>query len=78
LGTGNGTSVLELVSAFERASGLKIELNKTSRRPGDAETLLAIPTKANEELKWRADLTIDDMCKDAWNWVKNNPNGYSD
>lgn len=64
------------MSAFERASGLKIELNLSSRRPGDAETLLACPDKANLELKWKADLTIDDMCRDSWNWVRNNPNGY--
>lgn len=78
LGTGKGTSVLELVAAFERASGLKIELNKTNRRAGDAETLLACPAKANEELKWKADLTIDEMCRDSWNWVNNNPHGYTE
>ena len=54
LGTGNGTSVLELVAAFERISGATIALNKTDRRSGDAEKLLAIPTKANEELAWKA------------------------
>jgi UDP-glucose 4-epimerase len=78
LGTGNGTSVLELVAAFERISGIEIPLNKKARRPGDAEKLLAIPTKANETLKWRADMTIDDMCRDTWNWVRNNPNGYEE
>jgi UDP-glucose 4-epimerase len=50
----------------------------TDRRPGDAEQLLAIPTRANEELNWKADLTIDDMCKDTWNWVRNNPNGFDE
>jgi UDP-glucose 4-epimerase len=78
LGTGNGTSVLELVAAFERISGIQIKLNKTDRRPGDAEKLLAIPTRANEVLEWKADLTIDDMCRDTWNWVRNNPNGYDE
>lgn len=76
LGTGRGTSVLELVSAFEKVSSIKIPLNKTERRAGDAETLLAIPDKANKELGWVANLTIEDMCKDTWNWVKNNPKGY--
>eukprot|EP00350_Pseudokeronopsis_sp_OXSARD2_P000348 CAMPEP_0170561988 /NCGR_PEP_ID=MMETSP0211-20121228/58132_1 /TAXON_ID=311385 /ORGANISM="Pseudokeronopsis sp., Strain OXSARD2" /LENGTH=68 /DNA_ID=CAMNT_0010878269 /DNA_START=355 /DNA_END=557 /DNA_ORIENTATION=- len=54
LGTGNGTSVLELVSAFEKASGVTIPIVKTARRVGDAEKLLAIPKRANDELKWKA------------------------
>lgn len=77
LGTGNGTSVLELVAAFEKVSGIEIPLNKTGRRAGDAEKLLAIPTKANNVLEWSAPLTIEDMCRDTWNWVRNNPNGYA-
>jgi len=76
LGTGNGTSVLELVASFEKASGVKIPLVKTDRRPGDAVQLLAIPDKAEKELGWKATLTIDDMCRDTWNWVSKNPNGY--
>ena len=77
LGTGRGTSVLELVSAFERASGIKIEKKLTARRPGDVTKLVAMPSLAKELLDWETALTIDDMCRDAWNWVKNNPNGYS-
>jgi UDP-glucose 4-epimerase len=76
LGTGNGTSVLQLVSAFEKASGKQIPIVMQPRRAGDAETLLAAPDKANVDLEWKANLTIEDMCRDAYNWVKNNPNGY--
>ena len=47
-----------------------------ARRPGDVATLLAIPEKANRELNWKTELNIDDMCRDTYNWVKNNPNGY--
>jgi len=76
LGTGNGTSVLELVAAFERASGLTIPKVMTERRPGDVAKLVAIPTCAREKLGWEAKLNIDDMCRDTWTWVSNNPNGY--
>ena len=76
LGTGNGTSVLQLVQAFEKASGLKIPYTIGKRRPGDVAKLLAIPDKANRELGWKTELNIDDMCRDTYNWVKNNPNGY--
>ena len=76
LGTGNGTSVLQLVAAFEKASGTKIPNVIGPRRPGDVATLLAIPEKANRERGWSTKLTIEDMCRDTYNWVKNNPNGY--
>ena len=78
LGTGNGTSVLQLVDAFERASGLTIEKKLVRRREGDVAQLLAVPTKANDVLGWKAELTIDDMCRDSWAWVQKNPNGYND
>lgn len=78
LGTGNGTSVLQLVHAFERASGIKIPYVIGPRREGDVSTLLAIPEKANRELGWKTELSIDDMCRDTFNWVKNNPNGYDE
>ena len=67
---------MELVAAFEKASGLTIEKKIQGRREGDAETVLAIPTKANEKLEWQTELTIEDGCRDTWNWAKNNPNGY--
>lgn len=76
LGTGNGTSVLQLVSAFEKASGLTIPYVMGPRRPGDVATLLAIPDKANRELGWKTKLNIDDMCRDSYNWVKSNPHGF--
>ena len=69
LGTGNGTSVLQLVAAFEKASGLKIPYVMGPRRPGDVACLLAIPDKANNDLGWKTELTIDDMCRDTYNWV---------
>jgi UDP-glucose 4-epimerase len=68
--------VLQLLTAFEKESGLKIPFTIGARRPGDVGTLLAIPDKANRELGWKTELTVDDMCRDAYNWVKNNPNGY--
>ena len=77
LGTGNGTSVLELVAAFERASGLTIKKVLTERRAGDVTKLVAIPTLAKEKLGWEARLNIDDMCRDTWAWVSQNPNGYN-
>lgn len=77
LGTGNGTSVLQLVDAFERASGIKIKINLVDRRPGDVAQLLAVPTKANTQLDWQAQLGIDEMCRDAWSWVQKNPNGFN-
>ena len=78
LGTGKGTSVLELVAAFNKASGLEIKTVMMPRRHGDAETVLAIPEKANKELGWKTELSIEDACRDSWNWAKQNPNGYDD
>jgi len=68
LGTGNGVSVLELVHAFEKVNGLKIPYEITDRRPGDIATCYADPSKANSILGWKAELTIEDMCRDSWNW----------
>lgn len=76
LGTGRGTSVLELVAAFERASGVKIKTEMQARREGDVETSMAIPDEANKVLDWKTELTIEDACRDTWNWAKQNPNGY--
>ncbi|MBZ4683369.1 MAG: UDP-glucose 4-epimerase [Fusobacteriaceae bacterium] len=77
LGTGNGTSVLEMIKAFEKASGVKINYEIVDRRPGDIASCYADPTKAKSELNWEAKYNIDDMCIDTWNWQKNNPNGYN-
>jgi UDP-glucose 4-epimerase len=76
LGTGKGTSVLELVRAFEKASGVTVPYVFTARRPGDLAEYFANPKKATHELDWRTLKTIDDACTDAWRWQSNNPHGY--
>jgi UDP-glucose 4-epimerase len=76
LGTGRGTSVLEMVEAYEQASSRPIPLVKVGRRAGDAECVLAKVEKANSCLNWRAKLSIQDMCRDSWNFVQLNPQGY--
>lgn len=78
LGTGTGYSVLEIVSAFEKASGKKIPYQITDRRPGDIAACFADPVKAKQELGWAAERDIEDMCRDSWRWQENNPNGYGD
>ncbi|XP_043689608.1 UDP-glucose 4-epimerase GEPI48 [Telopea speciosissima] len=76
LGTGKGTSVLEMVAAFEKASGKKIPLVMAERRPGDAEIVFASTEKAERELNWKAKYGIDEMCRDQWNWASKNPYGF--
>ncbi|KAL6986426.1 UDP-glucose 4-epimerase [Sarracenia purpurea var. burkii] len=76
LGTGKGTSVLEMVTAFEKASGKKIPLVFAGRRPGDAEIVFGSTDKAEHELNWKAKYGIDEMCRDQWNWASKNPFGY--
>lgn len=76
LGTGQGYSVLEIIEAFEAASGQKINYRITDRRPGDAPAVYSDPSKAERELSWKAGLGIAEMCRDAWNWQKKNPEGY--
>lgn len=78
LGTGVGYSVLDLVKAFEEANGVTINYKFAPRRPGDVVVCYADPTKAKRELGWEAKKGIVDMCRDSWNWQKNNPNGYDD
>lgn len=70
LGTGHGYSVLEIVDNFEKANGIKINYRITARRPGDIPTCYADTTKAKEELGWEAQYGIEEMCRDAWNYVK--------
>ena len=72
LGTGNGYSVLQIVKAFENATGVTIKFEMTSRRPGDIAECYADPSKALKELGWKAEKTLDDMCRDAWKYAKNN------
>ncbi len=76
LGTGNGTSVLQLRDAFVKASGIDVPYVIDPRRPGDPDEVYANADKAREVLGWEAELGIDEMCRDTWNWQKNNPNGY--
>lgn len=76
LGTGQGTSVLEMVAAFEKASGKKIPLRIADRRPGDVETVYASTEKAERELNWKAKYGVEEMCRDQWNWTSKNPWGY--
>lgn len=78
LGTGRGTSVLELVSAFERANGVKIPCEVRARRSGDSAQAWADVSTAQDTLNWRATRTIEDMCRDGWNWQQKNPGGYVD
>jgi len=68
--------VLELVAAFESASGIKIPTQIQARRAGDTATCLAIPDKVNEVIGWKTELTIEDACRDNWKWCQMNPNGY--
>ena len=78
LGTGRGYSVLEMVKAFERASGQSVPYNFMPRREGDIATCYADVKKAKTILNWEARLGIGDMCTDSWRWQKRYPNGYSD
>lgn len=76
LGTGNGVSVLEMVNAFERASGRKVPYEIVGRRPGDIAACWADPALALELLNWRASRNLAQMCEDAWRWQSANPTGY--
>lgn len=76
LGTGKGYSVLEMIHAFEQASGRSIPYAIIDRRPGDVAICYADSSKARVELGWAAERGIEDMCADAWRWQLNNPNGY--
>ena len=78
LGTGNGYSVLDMVKAFSKASGQDIPYKIVDRRAGDVAMCYADPTKANNELGWKAEFGIDRMCEDSWRWQSNNPNGYEE
>jgi UDP-glucose 4-epimerase len=78
LGTGHGYSVLDVVKAFEKASGRKVPYRIAPRRPGDAAQCYADPALAREVLGWHATRTLDEMCADSWRWQSANPNGYRD
>ncbi|MDA8928115.1 UDP-glucose 4-epimerase GalE [Gammaproteobacteria bacterium] len=76
LGTGQGYSVLQMVRAFEAASGRPVPYRVAPRRPGDIATCYADPAKAERELGWKARRGLDEMMRDAWRWQSMNPNGY--
>ena len=78
LGTGNGTSVLQLRDAFVKASGIDVPYVIDPRRPGDPDEVYADATKAKEVLGWEANLGIEEMCEDTWRWQKGNPQGYTE
>ena len=77
LGTGVGYSVLDIVNTFSRVNEMDLPYVIGPRRPGDVDACFADPTKAREVLGWQAQKTLDDMCRDAWHWQKNNPKGYN-
>jgi UDP-glucose 4-epimerase len=76
LGTGTPYSVTEIVETFERVNGVKVNHVYGARRPGDLPEYYANADKALNLLSWKTEKTLADMCRDSWNWQKNNPNGY--
>ncbi len=76
LGTGTGYSVLDMVKAFEKVNNVAVPYKIAPRRAGDLATCYADPAKSKELLGWTAEKTLEDMCRDTWNWQKQNPNGY--
>ncbi len=78
LGTGNGYSVLDVIKAFEKVTGVTVDYKIAPRRPGDLAVCYSDPSKAERELGWKAEKGIDEMCADSYRWQHNNPNGYED
>jgi UDP-glucose 4-epimerase len=76
LGTGNGYSVLDMIKAFEKASGKTVAYKIVARRSGDIAVCYANPAKAKQDIGWEATRGIEEMCNDAWRWQSDNPNGY--
>jgi len=77
LGTGTGSSVRQVVAAFERASGREVPVRVAPRRAGDVATSYADPARARDELGWVARRSLDEMCEDTWRWQSGNPQGYA-
>lgn len=78
IGTGKGYSVLDIVKAYEKATGAKVNYKIAPRRPGDIDECYADPEKAYKMLGWKAQYNIEDMCRDSYNWQVHNPNGYDE
>jgi UDP-glucose 4-epimerase len=76
IGTGHGSSVLDVVKAFEAASGKSIAMEFAPRRAGDIAAFWADASLAQELLGWQAERTLEDMCRDQWAWQSQNPHGY--
>lgn len=76
LGTGTGYSVLEMVNSFSKVNNINVPYKIVEKRPGDIAACYADPSKANTLLKWNTKETLEDMCRDTWNWQSKNPNGY--
>ncbi|KAH8678714.1 UDP-glucose 4-epimerase Gal10 [Tricladium varicosporioides] len=76
LGSGRGCTVFEMINAFSKVVGRPLKYEVVARRAGDVLDLTANPSRANEELKWKTELTLEDACEDLWRWVSNNPKGY--
>ncbi len=77
LGTGTGYSVLDIIKAFETANNLTLPYVMGARRPGDIPVSYTNPALAKAEMNWQAEKSIEDICRDAWNWQKRNPEGYT-
>jgi UDP-glucose 4-epimerase len=77
LGTGTGYSVLDMVKAYSKACGRDLPYELTARRPGDVAVVYADPSVATEELGWRAELGMEQMCADSWRWISSNPDGFA-
>ena len=78
LGTGQGYSVLDMVHTFQEVNNVAVPYGIAPRRPGDIAVCYADPTKSAQLLHWKAEKTLADMCRDSWNWQKQNPQGYGD
>lgn len=76
IGTGSGSTVLELIKTFEKVNKIKIPYSFVSRRKGDREYVVADNSKLLETLNWIPTRSIEDMCRDGWNWHLSNPNGF--
>jgi UDP-glucose 4-epimerase len=76
LGSGRGSTVYDMIHAFSKVVGHDLKYEVVARRAGDVLDLTANPGRANEELGWKTELTLEDACEDLWRWVSNNPRGY--
>ena len=76
LGTGKGSTVFQMINAFSKACGKELKYEVVGRRAGDVLDLTSNPARAQRELGWKAEKTLEDACEDLWRWTKNNPAGY--